>query len=87
MTLKKLRIMKKHFFVLVLCTSVLRILVACNEVTKEKPDKQSDTELIEKVINDVIGWAKNKDFDLLYSSIATNQDYLEVHPDGCKRLQ
>ena len=30
----------------------------------------------------MIGWAKTKDFRLLYSIIANDQDFLEVHPDG-----
>lgn len=67
---------------LLLCISGFCILIACNHVTKVKPDKQSDTELIEKTINDVIGWAKNKDFILLHSLIANDTNYLEVHPDG-----
>jgi ketosteroid isomerase-like protein len=36
--------------------------------------------MIEKVINSSIGWAKNKDFTLLYSIIANDSDYLEVDP-------
>ncbi|MCJ7488026.1 MAG: hypothetical protein MUQ25_17925 [Candidatus Aminicenantes bacterium] len=30
----------------------------------------------------MIGWAKTKDFRLLYSIIANDQDFLEVLPDG-----
>jgi ketosteroid isomerase-like protein len=35
---------------------------------------------IEKSIRASIGWAKNKDFKLLYSVIANDSNYLEVHP-------
>ena len=37
---------------------------------------------IERSIRDCIGWAKAKDFDLLYGVIANDADFLEVHPDG-----
>jgi tetratricopeptide (TPR) repeat protein len=37
---------------------------------------------IERSIRDCIGWAKTKDFQLLYGIIANDPDFLEVHPDG-----
>ncbi len=37
---------------------------------------------IEQSIRDCIGWAKTKDFPLLYGVIADDPDFLEVHPDG-----
>jgi len=37
---------------------------------------------IEQAVRDAIGWAKNKDFELLYGVIADDPDFLEVHPDG-----
>jgi ketosteroid isomerase-like protein len=37
---------------------------------------------IERSIRDCIGWAKTKDFRLLYGVIANDPDFLEVHPDG-----
>ena len=37
---------------------------------------------IEQSIRDCIGWAKTKDFRLLYSVIPDDPDFLEVHPDG-----
>ncbi len=43
---------------------------------------QSESEQIERAIRDCIGWAKTKDFGLLYSVIANDEDFLEVHPDG-----
>jgi ketosteroid isomerase-like protein len=35
---------------------------------------------IEKAIHASIGWAKNKDFNLLYSVIANDSNYVEVDP-------
>lgn len=43
---------------------------------------EQDMLLIEQAINNAIGWAKNKDLDLLYSVIANDSGFLEVHPDG-----
>jgi len=37
---------------------------------------------IEQSIRACIGWAKDKDFGLLYGIIANDADFLEVHPDG-----
>lgn len=37
---------------------------------------------IEQAIRASIGWAKNKDLELLYNIIANDPDFLEVHPDG-----
>ena len=37
---------------------------------------------IERSIRDCIGWAKNKDFGVLYGAIAGDADFLEVHPNG-----
>lgn len=41
---------------------------------KEKP-------VIEKTIHSCIGWAGKKDINLLYSVIANDSSFLEVHPD------
>ncbi len=37
---------------------------------------------IEQAIRECIGWAKTKDFRLLYGVVANDADFLEVHPDG-----
>ena len=49
-----------------------------HQTSSEKVEIQS----IEQSIRDCIGWAKTKDFRLLYSVIAKDPDFLEVHPDG-----
>jgi len=36
---------------------------------------------VEKVIRDSIGWAKTKDFNLLYKLNSGDNRYLEVHPE------
>jgi ketosteroid isomerase-like protein len=42
---------------------------------------QQEKQLVEKVIHGSIGWAKNKDINLLYGIIANDTSFLEVHPD------
>jgi hypothetical protein len=37
---------------------------------------------VAKTIQNNIGWAKNKDLALLYSTVANDTNYLEVDPDG-----
>ena len=58
-------------------------LVSCND--KEKGNRayiKSELPVIEKCIRDAIGWAGKKDFDLLYSVIANDSNYLEVSPNN-----
>ncbi len=62
---------------------VMVLLISCHD--KEIGNRESlkvQRQVIEKTIKDVIGWAKNKDFELLYSIIANDSDYLEVDPDS-----
>jgi hypothetical protein len=42
--------------------------------------RASETEQITTAINNAIGWAKNKDFSVLYNTIANDSNYLEVDP-------
>jgi len=42
---------------------------------------QQEKQLVEKVIHGSIGWAKNKDIKLLYSIIANDTSFIEVHPE------
>jgi hypothetical protein len=39
-----------------------------------------EKQLVEKAINNSIGWAKTKDLNLLYSVIANDTNYMEIHP-------
>ncbi|HSA96039.1 MAG TPA: ankyrin repeat domain-containing protein [Acidobacteriota bacterium] len=45
-------------------------------------EKLREKTRVEQAIRAAIGWAKDKDFDLLYRTIADDRDFLEVHPDG-----
>lgn len=43
-------------------------------------DKDNEIAGIEKTIHNSIGWAKTKDFNMLYSVIADDSNYIEVDP-------
>jgi ketosteroid isomerase-like protein len=44
-------------------------------------DNEVEKRLVEKAIRSSIGWAKNKDINLLYSVIANDANYVEVDPN------
>jgi len=61
----------------------LAVLISCHD--KEIGSREYmkvQIPVIEKTIKDAIGWAKNKDFELLYSIIANDSNYIEVDPDS-----
>ncbi len=64
-----------------LCSLFFIVLLSCD---KPCPDKQinhtAEMALIERCIHNSIGWAKNKDFQLLYNTIANDSGYIEVDP-------
>jgi len=45
-------------------------------------DMKIEKQLVERAIRNSIGWAKNKDIDLLYSVIANDADYIEIDPNN-----
>ena len=47
------------------------------EVNNEKEIKE-----ITSTVSSCIGWFKNKDFDLLYSIVAQDANYISVHPSN-----
>lgn len=47
----------------------------------ESLDREVELAAVERAINGAIGWAQTKDLDLLYSIIANDSSYLEVHPE------
>lgn len=56
-------------------------MISCTFQKQEKPDQSNDIALIEQTIHSSIAWAKNKDLNLLYSVIANDTTFLEIHPD------
>jgi ketosteroid isomerase-like protein len=67
-----------------LCTKIMNfglilILCSCNNTVKQT-DRKTEMEAVKTSIHATIGWAKNKDFNLLYNNISNDSDYLEVDP-------
>ena len=71
--------MRKKFscsiIILLLCTPIIHA---------QKQTSTDDTEIknVEKAIRGCIGWAKDKDFTMLYGIIANDSNYLEVDPEN-----
>ena len=59
------------------------VIISC-QPQKEKKAINTDSEktIVEQTIKNSIAWAKTKDTSLLYSIIANDENYLEVHPEG-----
>jgi ketosteroid isomerase-like protein len=74
--------MKKDFAISFLAVlAISSCLFACKEQEKKNKSNADDLDLIKASIHSSIGWAKNKDFGLLYSVIANDSNYLEVDPN------
>jgi hypothetical protein len=65
-----------------ICTIlVIAVLVSCQDTERgHRAYVKAELPLITKTIENSIGWAKDKDFGLLYSVIANDSNYLEVDP-------
>jgi len=72
--------MKKNSkIILIVMTVVYFCQASCKEPNHDF-DLDQETQRVEKAIHSSIGWAKNKDINLLYSVIANDSAYLEVNP-------
>ena len=70
-----------------LCLITLHIIFSNSVFPQNKEsDFNFDTEKqsVEKTINSCIGWAKNKELNVLYSVIANDSNYIEVDPGDRK---
>ena len=56
--------------------------LSSGQTTNDIPDIQYEKKLVENAIHNCIGWAKNKDINLLYSVIANDASFLEIHPNN-----
>lgn len=62
-------------------TIILLTLIAgsCTRVP-EKTTGEAEMDEIARTISSCIGWFEHKDFDLLFSVVAPDSDYISVHP-------
>jgi hypothetical protein len=58
----------------------LLFLLSCGGGSQQSTDRSADSLAVSQAIHACIGWAKEKDFKLLYSVIANDPGYLEVSP-------
>ena len=74
--------MKSKTIIFVVYIMVVHLAYSCLE--KENAvniiDKDCTMKDIEAAIRNSIEWAKNKDIELLYNTIANDSAYIEVHP-------
>jgi len=75
--MKRVRLVK-----LLIVTGLVMVQCSCNEVNKKVPGMTPDDDLmaIEQTIRNNLGWAGNKDFNLLRSTIQLDSSYLVVNP-------
>ena len=77
--------MKRPISIIVICLGIAMTIAsfaAWGPAGNSNASGGDELKQIEQSIRDCIGWAKTKDFRLLYSVISNDPDFLEVHPDG-----
>jgi len=72
--------MKTSKFALLLKTIILISALVPVSCKKKEVNAETEKKSIELTIRSSIGWAAEKNLSLLYSAIADDPDYLEVHP-------
>jgi ketosteroid isomerase-like protein len=73
--------MKTKFYPVAVSLVAISIVFSCVQCSdRATKDKDSEIAAIETTIHNSIAWAKTKDFNLLYSVIANDSNYIEVDP-------
>jgi len=52
-----------------------------SQISNQINNAEKEKQLVEKAIHNCIGWAKDKDINLLYNTIANDSTFLEIHPN------
>ena len=76
--LKRLDMKKLVLYSGVIIISAL-FCIKCTQVSV-KFNKEKEIKEITNTVSSCIGWFKEKDFDLLYSIVAKDSNYISVHP-------
>ena len=74
--------MKKNYPIILLLLIAIVFATCTTSSNKRIIERDAEIKLIEATINSNIGWAKNKDIKLLYSTVADDSAYLEVDPEN-----
>jgi ketosteroid isomerase-like protein len=69
---------KKTYLLLVTFLSILSLCSCKKQDTNSH--KAEEIEYITQTISSCIGWFKEKDFDLLFSIVAHDSNYISIHP-------
>jgi len=67
------------FLMCVFCVLFPLATVSCGPADP-RADKDAELKEIARTIDSCIGWFENKDFDLLFSVVAHDSNYISVHP-------
>lgn len=76
--------MKKYGWLCIILLSLIGFSVFFifgSTTCSDKKDGQHEIARVEKAIHNTIGWAKNKDLNVLYSVIANDSNFIEIHPN------
>ena len=56
------------------------IILGCDQENENQLIIIKDSKAVEKSINDIFGWAVNKDFDLFFNTISDDSSFVSVSP-------
>ena len=70
----------KHMIIACLVVCLIAVLLHTEINSHGRESRDSDREIVARTISSCIGWFKDKDFDLLFSVVAHDSNYLSVHP-------
>ncbi len=76
--------MKKYCVATIISLFLLGFLVIFmfgSTACPNKKDTGAEIARVEKAIHNTIGWAKNKDLNVLYRVIANDSNFIEIHPN------
>lgn len=69
----------KSICILMLMVASL-VFIADDTIADKTVDREAEIKEISRTIDACIGWFKTKDFDLLFSVVTHDEDYISVHP-------
>jgi ketosteroid isomerase-like protein len=72
--------MKPVAIIVIAWTLILAAWLACTNPSGNA--KEVEIEKIARVVDACIGWAKEKNLDLVFSTVANDSTYLSVHPSS-----
>ncbi len=71
--------MKKRMIAALVLGAGLVLLASCAR-TPTEAQMEAEREEVARTVSSCIGWFKDKDFDLLFSVVAHDSNYVSVHP-------